>query len=155
MPERSPHLLELNDHASLQDIYFQRELGHRLDKPRDEDGPLRFRLTVGRRTDTEARPEIQFRFMLEVCIEAVRGDVEVQSVAVYSIDKEFKGILSDAVLYEYANEVAVMALMPYVRQRVADVSGRVLGQTILLPILQRGQLHFGPDRPTGGADTDS
>lgn len=154
MPEHSPHLLELNEHASLQDIYFQREIGQRLDQPRGEDGPLQIGLSVGRRTDAETGPDVQFRFVLKVRIEASRGDVEVQSVAVYSIGRELEHLLTDTVLYEYANEVAVMALMPYVRQRVTDISSRVLGQTILLPVLQRGQLHFEPNPPSGDEELD-
>lgn len=63
-------------------------------------------------------------------------DVAINYAAPYPV------ALTQEAQLEFANEVAIMALIPYVRECIASLSARVFGETILMPILQRGELHF-------------
>ncbi len=45
-------------------------------------------------------------------------------------------------LADFANDVGVMALLPYIREAIASLSQRVFVRTITMPIYQRGDLVF-------------
>ncbi|MHA3724008.1 hypothetical protein ACXR2T_09030 [Leucobacter sp. HY1910] len=42
----------------------------------------------------------------------------------------------------FANEVAIMAMFPYVREGLASATARVFGVPVMLPTAERGQLGF-------------
>ena len=68
----------------------------------------------------------------------------MEPVASYHVDVEHAALLDDRpTVAAYANEVAVMALVPYARQAVADVTLRVFEASVLMPSFQRGELRFG------------
>lgn len=50
--------------------------------------------------------------------------------------------MEEATFLDFANNVGVMALLPYLRQAIADLSQRVIGEVILMPIIPRGGLTF-------------
>lgn len=50
--------------------------------------------------------------------------------------------IDEATFLDFANNVGVMALLPYLRQAIADLSQRVLGEVILMPVIPRGGLTF-------------
>lgn len=60
-------------------------------------------------------------------------------------------VLPEPVRLEFANEVGIMALIPYLRETVWSLSQRVFGQAIVMPVIQRGGLAFTADEavPTG------
>lgn len=62
------------------------------------------------------------------------GDV-VESIPYSSIDEQTK--------IDFANDVAILAILPFTRQAIADITARVFGAALLMPIIQRGQLVFG------------
>lgn len=47
---------------------------------------------------------------------------------------------------EWINKVAVMALIPYLRTAISDLSVRVLGLPLTLPIIRQGELEFSSGR---------
>lgn len=48
-------------------------------------------------------------------------------------------------LLDFANRIGVMALLPYLRQAIADLSQRVLGEVVLMPVIPPGGLVFTMD----------
>lgn len=50
--------------------------------------------------------------------------------------------MEEVTFLDFANNVGVMALLPYLRQAIADLSQRVIGEVILMPIIPRGGLTF-------------
>lgn len=84
----------------------------------------------------------RFRVRLKVEIVAGFGDVTAEASAEYRRAGFPVEDLTDAVLLEYANNVAVMALLPYLRQAIADMTQRVFGSPLLMPVLQRGAVSF-------------
>lgn len=144
MPDPSAPLLSLVRCATLDSIEF-REISARRVEPQDNAEPPRIDL----HTEVEDRVEPkgnqrEFRYALRVTLHDSEGDVVVEPVVTYHVPLEFADLLDDAkLLTEFANEVAVMALVPYARQAIADVTQRVFSGSILMPTYQRGQLRFG------------
>lgn len=74
------------------------------------------------------------------------GTIEVDVAVTYRITVPVS--LDEEVVLEFANEVGVMALLPYVREAISTLSARVFGNAVLMPILMRGDLVF--NRPQDG-----
>lgn len=83
-----------------------------------------------------------FRVSLLTEIDTPIGRIECGVLAEY----EHHGILvtsaSSEALTEYVNNVALMHVIPYVRQSIADITLRVFNSPLVMPILQRGQMSF-------------
>lgn len=45
-------------------------------------------------------------------------------------------------MQEFVNNVAIMHILPYARQSIADLTQRVFSAPLLMPIMQRGELQF-------------
>lgn len=58
------------------------------------------------------------------------------------VKAEFRDRLRVARALDYSNDVAVVALLPYLRQAIADLTQRVFGSPLLMPALQRGAVTF-------------
>lgn len=52
---------------------------------------------------------------------------------------------SERAIELFANEVAIMAMFPYIREGISSVTSKVFGAPITLPVAQRGQLGFDVD----------
>lgn len=84
--------------------------------------------------------EKEFGVRLYVKIDMGIGVVNIDLHATYTFPEEVEILTAGAA--EFANKVGVMALIPYARQAIADVSQRVFGDPIVLPILKQGDLEF-------------
>lgn len=144
MPELSETLLTLVRCAQLDSIEF-REISARRVAPQEKTDPPRIDLRTEVQDPTDVQDDQrEFRYALRVTLHDAEGDVAVEPLATYHVPMEHAGLLDDGMaLTEFANEVAVMALIPYVRQALADVTQRVFSGSILMPTYQRGQLRFG------------
>lgn len=91
-------------------------------------------LQIQRRMDSES-----FGFRLRGQIATQTGEAAVTVAVNYGYEGEQP---SERVLLAFGNEVAVMALFPYFREATSMITGKVLGDPILLPLLSRGQLGF-------------
>ncbi len=80
---------------------------------------------------------------VSVTLDSVSWKIIVDASVEYTIDEDVD--LADGVLLDFANNVGVMALIPYLRQAIADLSQRVIGEVVLMPIIPRGDLNFTPD----------
>ncbi|MBK8445621.1 MAG: hypothetical protein IPL41_02585 [Micropruina sp.] len=144
MPEPSEALLTLVKCATLDSIEF-REISARRVFPQDNVEPPRLDLNteVQDSSDVDA-DQREFRYSLRVMVHDAEGEVVVEPLATYHVPAEHSALLEDRhALTEFANEVAVMALIPYARQALADVTQRVFSGSILMPTYQRGQVRFG------------
>lgn len=79
---------------------------------------------------------------LATTLEVGIGKVVVDAIVNYVTAEPV--VMSEEVRLEFANEVGIMALLPFVRQAIADLSQRVFGQVVLMPVLKRGDLSFSP-----------
>lgn len=136
---------ELLDRTELESIGF-----HKLHAERNDD--------AFDGADDEARPEwglgvqqrigepAALRFLLDLSVRVKGGLVSATCAAEYRVD----GDLPDhGVVLGFANKVAIMTMVPYVRQAVADLSARVLGDPVLMPMHRQGDLTFGETDRSG------
>lgn len=82
-------------------------------------------------------------FRLSVTLDLGIGNIRIDAAINYVADEPVAMI--EATRLEFANKVAVMALLPYIRQAAADLSQRVFGEVIMMPVTRQGDLKFGPD----------
>jgi hypothetical protein len=73
------------------------------------------------------------------------GRVVIDVAAEYRSESDFTA--SRGVAFDYVNEVAIMQLLPFVRETLLTMTTKVFPEPILLPVAQRGTLTFAPDEP--------
>lgn len=94
-------------------------------------------LSTARRDDDAA-----FRVRIRLELGMPLGEVVVDVAAEYELADALASNISEDLMLEYVNEVAVMQLIPYMRQTVADATQKVFEKPFLLPVLQRGEMSF-------------
>jgi len=83
-----------------------------------------------------------FRVRIRSDIETSVGTIKVDVAADYVLTNLHAAEISPGLMIEFVNEVAVMVLLPYLRQSIADVSQRVFGASLTMPIYKRGEVSF-------------
>lgn len=143
LAEPSGTLAAIHEHVELHEIRT-RELFCVREVVDDPDEQPRFALQVDLADleDLEDDAPRPVRYGLKLELETTDGRTRVTVEGRYSIPREHAGEFDMAVAVEYANHVALMALLPYVRQALSDLSARVLDNQILMPVFQRGELSF-------------
>lgn len=97
-------------------------------------------LQTGHRKDDHG-----FRIRVRTEIPLKRGNVVSDIAVEYELSSLLASELSEELMLEFVNRVGVMALIPYLRQSVADVTQRVFGSPLTMPMIRAGDLQFGPD----------
>lgn len=139
MPEHSESLLRLVSSAELSAIAFLELSAARVEGDDRHETTVNPRFQLGIDTDADTR---RFRVRLTVEVETPAGTVTATAAAAYEAPSAEPDELAPSVIVEYANEVAVMTLLPYLRHAVADMAVRVFDATVLMPTIPRGALHF-------------
>ncbi len=136
-------LQKLCDNAVLNRIYFLEVSARQTDPDNHGEAP-----PPGFDLNIDVSPEdSRFRIRLRVEASSDRAFLGVEPVAEFQVPEHLRELLVPENLVEFANEVGVMVLLPYVREAVADVTRRVFGSSSLVPLIQRGQLRFSLDPP--------
>lgn len=139
MDEPSAELLALHPIAKLKAITYLRLHSERIETfvvpdelpPIDPTYQLRF--------DTADDGEFRLRVTIE--IETPHASILVEAAAEY-VASEYSGELTPDLLVEYTNQIGTMTLLPYLRQAVADLTQRVFGEPLLMPVMERGAIVF-------------
>lgn len=140
MSEPSDGLRAFVPGVQLDDVAFAELHARRsLDGPAAEPGSTDPRYTLSVQTSDDAD---RFRLILSVDLALPEGDVHVTVVAEYTLTVPPTGPLSRAIVVQYANEVGVMTMLPYLRQGIADLTQRVFGSALLMPVMPRGAISF-------------
>ncbi len=144
MTATSQALDRLVQTASLQSIAYRELYARRGDgKPSTTSAQPEYMLGIDRNED-----QALFRLRLRCTIDYGDGSLlVVEPEAEYRVEDESLMPLSHELIVEFANEVAVMALIPYLREALADLSLRVLGSAILMPVMLRGAIRFTAEPP--------
>lgn len=77
---------------------------------------------------------------LSLHLEGSIGTVEIDAAVNYVTP--FPVAIPEAIRLEFANEVGIMALLPFVRETVWSITQRVFGSAVVMPLIQRGELSF-------------
>ncbi len=132
---------QLVENASLTSIeVFKLSAERKLDTPMDIGG---IEIDPVYKLDADCRSDGQgFRIRFTTEIATPFGDINCGVYAEYSNPGFFFGPQSSVAVTEFVNNVAIMHMLPYVRQNIADVTLRVYQAPLLVPLVQRGQLAF-------------
>lgn len=146
MPENeepSDTLKAIHGYVELLDIGF-RELSSIAEPVEEADETPHFALQVDLEEldDLEDEQYRRVRYGLELNLETTEGRTRIVASATYRLPRERSEAFTMSVAVEYANHVALMALIPYVREALSDLSVKVLNNRITMPTFQRGELSF-------------
>lgn len=110
--------------APDEDAVVEPEYGLQIDY-RDADNGFRVRL------------ETRFDTHMGLIVSDVGAEYELDGIGARSIPRDM--------LLDFVNNVALMALLPYVRESVADITLKVFRSALLMPMMRRGELSFSED----------
>ena len=143
----------LVDTSTLESITFLELSAKRADEEASYDSLLgeetyeiepEFSLQFGRNSGAG-----KFRVRLATLIESEPGRIFVDAAAEYQVDPGTDvSSVSDELLLDFANQVAVFAIIPFLRQGVADMTQRVFGVPLTMPMYRRGELVFTAKKPS-------
>ncbi|MEV0572941.1 MULTISPECIES: hypothetical protein [Micrococcus] len=154
MTDLNEMLTDLVEAATLEDIRYFRVSAEEFEDPVSEDevGDPRFDLRIrpyqgGGDGDAAGSKPIRLDFHLRVTapIPDGTGEVLAEPVASYVFPADAHRLLTRESVNSFANEVAVMSLIPYAREAVASMALRGFRGTFLMPIIKRGDLNFDID----------
>lgn len=143
MPDAITTIEDLLDHVTLVSIDLCRLNANRdLDfRPKADAVELevdpQYALDINTRDDGGG-----FRVKFATDIKTPLGSIGAEVVGVYSLDGATIDPKSTAALGDFVNNVALMHVLPYSRQAIADLSQRVFGSALLMPIIKRGEISF-------------
>lgn len=142
MPSSSgPTVHDVLDDVSLGSIGFFRLLAEHLDDA-DGDGEEvevdpKYLMTTETRDDRKG-----FRVSLDTSITAGVAHVRCTVHAEYELDQIDAEDIRGDTMQEFVNNVALMNILPFVRQGIADLTQRVFNAPLFMPIIKRGDLTF-------------
>ncbi|OLT21162.1 hypothetical protein BJF81_15675 [Ornithinimicrobium sp. CNJ-824] len=141
----------------VQDDVRYVELTARAEPVSDPFEEPRFGLRVDVEDPDDRRQEdrLHVAFNIRVDISSEVGVMSVVARAEYHVPIEKADLLAKPVTMEFANHVAVMTLVPYLREALSDVSLRVFDQRIVMPMFKRGELWFSDEPEPASNDDDS
>lgn len=139
-----PAVLDDRDRDELQELLGRSHLGgittdelsaRRYETATDSDAGATANLQVTVQTRVQGT---EFGVRLIAKLNTVIGEVTGKISANYEITD---GDAPDARLISiFANEIGVMAVIPYMREAIAAATGRVFGEALHLPMFQRGEI---------------
>lgn len=104
-----------------------------------------FTLEIGRGQNGD-----RFRIRIRTEIEATPGAITVDAAAEYALADLSLSDIPNEVMLDFVNRVAIFAVIPYLRQGIADMTQRVFGTPITMPMYRAGELFFTePEHPAG------
>lgn len=93
--------------------------------------------------DFNGRPDDKrFRIGLRTEIQFNRGTVTAHVAVEYELTELLLSSIDQATRIEFMNTVALMTIVPFTRQAIADITQRVFGAALLMPIINQGELNF-------------
>lgn len=144
MADGSPtrELIDLVEASELVGVsYFELSASRDEDSTAAPEGSAELQLSqemgYGYREDDAA-----FRVRLRTTVRAPgQGDIVVGLSGEWSCAGSAQAI-DQSTMLAFINEVAMMVLLPYLREATADLSRRVFGSALLLPLIKRGDIEF-------------
>lgn len=92
-----------------------------------------FTLSINRReNDLVIRLKVEFETQV--------GLIAVEAGAAYELPSQY--VVPSSVAFEFANKVGILALVPYLREAVHNITLKVFGNGLVMPILRAGELEF-------------
>ncbi|UQN30639.1 hypothetical protein [Brachybacterium kimchii] len=116
---------------------------HSQERPDEELEDGEVSMDFGLRT-RQSGPQLGIR----VEFEARHRDwlVKLDAAAEYEAEADFEAT-NDACI-DFADEVGIMTLFPYIREALGNLTQRSVGASYILPTIERGKVRFGAPAPS-------
>ena len=121
------------DHLSIDLIDNAPQAG--VDREDSESTPIEITCNLGTRQEGK-----EFGARFEFHFKAAQWQAVIAVITDYEGCQEFA--LSPEAPADFASRVALIAAFPYVREALSDLTTRVTGTAVLLPLLRPGQIVF-------------
>lgn len=152
MPDHDIPVEEVVAASDLIDVSYY-ELSAKQNDDSAHDAPegdtqlhLAQEMSYGTRDDDQG-----FRVQIRTTIDAPdQGKVVIGVSAAWQYGGGSASAISRATMLDFVNNVAVMVLFPYIREATSDLTRRVFGSALVLPMVQRGQIGFTEEHSTDG-----
>lgn len=83
------------------------------------------------------RRENQFGFRLVAELLAPQGSANATVAAIYRAEGDQP---EQGAVIEFGNNVAIMSIIPYLRSALADITLRVFGRAVTIPLVRSGEI---------------
>ena len=149
--EANEQMGSIGECVELADIGFRsihaKQYGAEIDVP--EENPIfQLDVTIPKTKPTgESERPYGFTIALAVEIHMPDGILRVEPYATYSVKSGEHVELSPDTVTEFANESAIPDLLPFAREALSDIAGRVLRTQIVMPIFKKGDIQFPAPTP--------
>lgn len=80
---------------------------------------------------------------LRTDVDSLFHETTVEVGAIYALDPPRE--IPEDVRLEFANLVGIMALLPFMREAVADMTRKVVGHPVIMPMIKTGDIRFEGD----------
>jgi hypothetical protein len=142
MPDSGISLEQLVEGAEIEEISFFEISAIRNDSPTeasggDDDVFPSYQLDTGTKDDGAG-----FRVRIRTEIDVALGRIVTDLAVTYLTPSLDANEVGPGTLLDFVNNVSVMTLVPYNRQAIADISQRIFGATLTMPMIKRGELEF-------------
>lgn len=146
MSDPTPEVIALVNAVDLESISFLELSAKRTDEEATQslvdneesyDVQPDFTLQFARDIDQQ-----KFRIRIKTVIQAQPGTVVIDAAAEYSLSNLELEDITEELMLEFANRVALMSIVPYLRQGLADMTQRVFGVPLTMPLYRAGELQF-------------
>ena len=121
------------DHMSIDLVENAPQAGSDLEG--SESTPIEINCMLGTRHEGK-----RFGTRFEFQFKATQWQAIIAVITYYEGHQEFA--LAPEVPADFASRVALMAAFPYVREALSDLTTRVTGTAVVLPLLRPGQIVF-------------
>ena len=121
------------DHLSIDLIDNAAQAG--VDREDSESTPIEITCKLGTRQEGK-----EFGARFEFHFKAAQWQAAIAVITDYEGCQEFA--VSSEAPADFASRVALMAAFPYVREALSDLTTRVTGTAVVLPLLRPGQIVF-------------
>ena len=125
------------DHLSIDLIDNAAQAG--VDREDSESTPIEITCKLGTRQEGK-----EFGARFEFHFKAAQWQAVIAVITDYEGCQEFA--LSPEAPADFASRVALMAAFPYAREALSDLTTRVTGTAVVLPLLRPGQITFAPNK---------
>lgn len=148
---RNKQMGSIEGSVELKDIGFRsiHAKQHRTEVDVPEENPV-FQLDVTiPKTKPAGESERPYGFTIALAVEihTPEGILRVEPFAAYVVISGEQVELSPQSVTEFANECAIPDLLPFAREALNDLAGRVLRTQIIMPVFKKGDIHFPEPTP--------
>lgn len=147
MPESTvqEECAQLAANSRLEDVFFRALHAELRSEPaplHGEDMQIDLALALGRKKPAADDTQREFRVEVRFNVPHPRAKLSATAVAQYVVPAQLGDLLSDAVLTEFARDVGIPDIAPFLREAFASMTQRLGVRPFVLPFIPKDSVHL-------------